>query len=115
MSTNQRDPYVWNLAVACAGVFLKQADVGFPLTSRSTQSKIVVISKYADKTGLGLTLMPPLTTDWWSWENACYPLLVELQGRTDLTSQYGTNGLLLAEYLYDLLYSRLVALGRLPA
>lgn len=64
-------------------------------------------------TGLGLVLLPPLVIDWWSWEYACYPQLVELRTAT-LPTELTSNGVKMAEYVYDLLYVRLVALGRVP-
>ena len=109
----ERNPYVWNLAVAVAGVFLKQATVGFPLTNKASQSKIVTVGLNTGKTGLGLTLLPPKVIDWWSWEYVCWPLLAELETRSDLPFQ--ASGVQVAEYLYDLLYDRLVALGKVPA
>ena len=109
-----RVPYVWGLSAAVSAVYLKQASVFFPLTSKSGPSKTVKIQRDTGKTGLGLNLQAQLTVDYWSWENVCWPLLVELEGRQDLQALYGTNGVQLAEYLYPLLYSRLAALGRVP-
>lgn len=108
-----RNPYVWNQAVAVAGVYLKQGYVQFPNSSRSSQSRFALVTRNADKTGLGLNLLPPLVIDWWSWENACWPLLDELRDAV-LPTELTKDGLKMAEYAYDLLYPRLVALGRVP-
>jgi len=102
------------MAVAVAAVFLKQASVWFPLVNKSAPSTIVNISRNTAQAGLGLSLPSLLTIDWWSWEYVCWPLLAEIEGRTDLPAVYA-NGIRLAEYLYPLLYSRLAALGKVPA
>lgn len=108
-----RNPYVWNQAVAVAGVYLNQANVQFPNSSRSSQSRFALVTRNSDKTGLGLSLLPPLVIDWWSWEYACWPQLVELRGAV-LPTSLTQDGVKMAEYVYDLLYVRLVALGRVP-
>lgn len=110
---NDRNPYVWNLAVSVAGVHLKQANVQFPNSSRSSQSRFALVTRNSVSTGLGLTLLPPLVVDWWSWENACYPQLLELQTAV-LPTELTTDGVKMAEYAYDLLYVRLVALDKVP-
>lgn len=114
-TSTERNPYVWNLSAAVAAVFLKQAYVGFPLTNPSSPSKLVTISPNAGKTGLGLNLVSPLGVDYWTWEYVGWPMLVELNGRTDLPSLYAANGVKMAEYLYPLLYSRLATLGKVPS
>lgn len=115
MTTNtNRLPYVWNMAVAVAAVFLKQASVWFPLVNTAGPSKVVNINRNTDAAGFGLNLISTLSVDYWSWEYVCWPLLVELESRRDLTALYNTNGIKLAEYLYPLLYNRLAALGKVP-
>lgn len=111
---NFRNPYVWNLAVAVAGVYLEQATVGFPLTNKASQSKIVTVGLNTGKTGLGLTLLPPKVIDWWSWEYACWPTLAEFEGRNDLPLLFQLDGIRAAEFFYDELYGRLVTLGKVP-
>jgi len=112
MSTD-RNPYIWNLSASCAGVYLKQAQVWFPQASTARQSKLVYVGLLPGRTGLGLVLSN-LPIDWWTWEYVCWPQLVELEGRNDLSSLYATNGVKMAEFLYPLLYDRLATLGRVP-
>ena len=115
MPTENRNPYVWTMSVAVAAVFLKQASVWFPMVNTAGPSKVVKINRNTDTTGQVQQLVTEtLSVDWWSWEYICWPMMVELNGRSDLLALYGRNGLALAEYLYPLLYSRLAAQGKVP-
>ena len=103
---------IWNMAVAIAGVYFQQVNVDFPMQNRSGPSKVVQISQAAGATGFGLPLMAAIQVDSYSWEYACIPVLEETLDNTALRAQYRTDAVGLANYLYDMLYARLVELGR---